>query len=225
MKKIFLDLSGGDNPASVICEGAFKALADNAELFITFVGPSAEYEGVAEKHADLKDRFDFLDCGSVLTNKDNPMLAAKPGADYSISVALEALSKSEDPAAVVSVGNTGALIISSVMKLGLEKGCKRPVLAALLPYGIKERVCLVDCGSTLEPTPEEMLSFGVLGSKLMESRGISNPKVALINVGREDCKGTESLISAFKLLKESDLNFIGNIHRQYRARQSSYGRD
>ena len=211
MKKIFLDLSGGDNPASVICEGAFKALADNAELFITFVGPAAEYEGVAEKHADLKDRFDFVDCGSVLTNKDNPMLAAKPGADYSISVALEALSKSEDPAAVVSVGNTGALIISSVMKLGLEKGCKRPVLAALLPYGIKERVCLVDCGSTLEPTPEEMLSFGVLGSKLMESRGISNPKVALINVGREDCKGTESLISAFKLLKESDLNFIGNI--------------
>ena len=81
MKKIFLDLSGGDNPASVICEGAFKALADNAELFITFVGPSAEYEGVAEKHADLKDRFDFVDCGSVLTNKDNPMLAAKPCAD------------------------------------------------------------------------------------------------------------------------------------------------
>ena len=211
MKKIFLDLSGGDNPASVICEGAFKALSDNADLYITFVGPGSEYEGVAEKHPDLKDRFDFVSSGSVLTNEDNPMLAAKPGADYSMSVALEALSESEGSAAVVSVGNTGALIIASVIKIGLETGCKRPVLAALLPYGIEDRVCLVDCGSSLEPTPEEMLSFGVLGSKLMESRGIKSPKVALMNVGREDCKGTETLIEAFKLLKEAELNFIGNI--------------
>lgn len=211
MKKIFLDLSGGDNPASVICEGAFRALSDNADLFITFVGPASEYEGVAEKHSDLKDRFDFKDCGSVLTNEDNPMLAAKPGADYSMPVALESLSKSEGPAAVVSVGNTGALIIASVIKIGLETGCKRPVLAALLPYGIEDRVCLVDCGSSLEPSPDEMLSFGILGAKLMESRGINNPNVALMNVGREDCKGTETLIEAYKLLKGSGLNFIGNI--------------
>lgn len=211
MKKIFLDLSGGDNPASVICEGAFRALAENAELRIAFVGPESEYEGVSEKHADLKDRFEFIHSDSVLTNEDNPMLAAKPGAGYSMSVALEILGKSEDSAAVVSVGNTGALIIASVIKIGLETGCKRPVLAALLPYSIKERVCLVDCGSSLEPTPEEMLSFGILGSKLMESRGIASPKVALMNVGREDCKGTESIVGAFKLLKESDLNFIGNI--------------
>ena len=211
MKKVFLDLSGGDSPASVICEGAFKALTEIADLHIAFAGPESEYVGVAEKHADLKDRFEFINCNLVLTNEDNPMLAAKPGADYSMSVALESLSKSEDSAAVVSVGNTGALIIASVIKIGLEKGCKRPVLAALLPYSIEERVCLVDCGSSLEPTPEEMLSFGVLGSKLMESRGVKNPKVALMNVGREDCKGTDSLVGAFKLLKESGLNFIGNI--------------
>ena len=211
MKKLILDLSGGDNSASVICEGAFRALSDNTDLFVTFVGPEKDYSEVLASRADLKDRFDLIATDAVLTNEDNPMLAAKPGAAFSMSVALENLSKCEDPSAVISVGNTGALIIASVMKIGLEKGCKRPVLAALLPYGITERVCLVDCGSTLEPTPEEMLSFGVLGSKLMKSRGISNPKVALINVGREDCKGTESLISAFKLLKESDLNFIGNI--------------
>ena len=211
MKKLFLDLSGGDNPASEICEGAFSALSKTPDLYITFAGPSKDYEGVAEKHADLKDRFEFLSCESVLTNEDNPMLAAKPGASYSMSVALESLSKAEGPAAVVSVGNTGALVIASVIKIGLETGCKRPVLAALLPYGKEERVCLVDCGSSLDPTPEEMLSFGVLGSKLMESRGVSSPKVALMNVGREDCKGTENLVAAFKLLKGSGLNFIGNI--------------
>ena len=211
MKKLILDLSGGDNSASVICEGAFRALSDNADLFVSFVGPEKDYSEVLASRADLKDRFDLIPCDEVLTNEDNPMLAAKPGAGYTMSVALETLSKTEGPAAVISVGNTGALIIASVMKIGLEKGCKRPVLAALLPYGITERVCLVDCGSSLEPTPEEMLSFGVLGSKLMESRGISSPKVALMNVGREDCKGTESLVGAFKLLKESGLNFIGNI--------------
>jgi len=210
MKRVILDLSGGDNPASVICEGAFKALSDNADLFISFVGPQKDYEGLEEKHSDLKDRFEFIPCNSVLSNEDNPMLAAKPGADYSMSVALENLSKSEGPAAVVSVGNTGALIIASVIKIGLESGCKRPVLAALLPYNIEGRVCLVDCGSSLEPTPEEMLSFGILGSKLMESRGINAPKVALLNVGKEDCKGTETMISAFKLLNESSLNFVGN---------------
>ena len=211
MKKLFLDLSGGDNPASEICEGAFSALSKTPDLYITFVGPSKDYEGVAEKHADLKDRFEFLSCESVLTNEDNPMLAAKPGASYSMSVALENLSMCSEPAAVISVGNTGALVIASVIKIGLETGNKRPVLAALLPYSKEERVCLVDCGSLLEPTPEEMLSFGALGSKLMESRGVSSPKVALMNVGREDCKGTENLVAAFKLLKESGLNFIGNI--------------
>ena len=211
MKKLFLDLSGGDNPASEICEGAFSALSKTPGLYITFVGPSKNYEGVAEKHADLNDRFDFISSESVLTNEDNPMLAAKPGASYSMSVALENLSKCSDPAAVISVGNTGALVISSVIKIGLETGFKRPVLAALLPYGKEERVCLVDCGSSLEPTPEEMLDFGRLGSKLMESRGIASPKVALMNVGREDCKGTGNLVAAFKLLKESGLNFIGNI--------------
>lgn len=211
MKKVFLDLSGGDNPASEICEGAFSALSKIADLHITFVGPEKDYEGIAEKHAEIKDRFDFIASESVLTNEDNPMMAAKPNASFSMSVALESLSKSEDPAAVVSVGNTGALIIASVIKIGLEKGCKRPVLAALLPYNIEDRVCLVDCGSSLDPSPEEMLEFGRLGSRLMESRGINNPKVALMNVGREDCKGTENLVSAFKLLKESGLNFIGNI--------------
>lgn len=211
MKRIFLDLSGGDNPASVISEGAFRALEKNSDLHVTFVGPKKEYEEVFASHSDLKERFDLIPCDEILTNEDNPMLAAKPGAGYTMSVALENLSKCEDTSAVVSVGNTGALIIASVMKIGLEKGCKRPVLAALLPYGIEDRVCLVDCGSSLEPTPEEMLSFGVLGSKLMESRGIANPKVALMNVGREDCKGTESMVSAFKLLKEAGLNFIGNI--------------
>ncbi len=211
MKKLILDLSGGDNHASVICEGAFKALNKMPDLYVTFVGPKSEYEGVEEKHKDLKDRFEIVSCDSVLTNEDNPMFAAKPNAGYSMSVALDLLSKSDVPAAAVSVGNTGALIVASVLKIGLESGCKRPVLAALLPYSIEGRVCLVDCGSSLEPTPEEMLSFGILGSKLMESRGIDNPKVALINVGREDCKGTENLVGANKLLKGSGLNFVGNI--------------
>ncbi|MCR4776064.1 MAG: hypothetical protein K5869_06765, partial [Saccharofermentans sp.] len=126
MKKLFLDLSGGDNPASVICEGAFSALSKTPGLFISFVGPASDYEGVAEKHSNLKDRFDFIYSESALTNKDNPMLAAKPGASFSMSVALESLSKCEDPAAVVSVGNTGALVITSVIKIGLETGNKRP---------------------------------------------------------------------------------------------------
>ena len=211
MKKLILDLSGGDYPASEICEGAFKALLQVPDLYITFVGPEDEYQGIDEKHKDLKDRFEIVNSESVLTNEDNPMLAAKPNAGFSMSVALDLLAKTDCAAAAVSVGNTGALIIASVLKIGLETGCKRPVLAALLPYSIEGRVCLVDCGSSLEPTPEEMLSFGILGSKLMESRGIVSPKVALINVGREDCKGTESMISAFKLLKESGLNFVGNI--------------
>ena len=211
MKKIILDLSGGDNPASEICEGAFRALASHPDLYVSFVGPESDYSSAIEKHADLNDRFEIIPCDLVLTNEDNPMMAAKPGAGFSMSVALETLSKTEGPAAVVSVGSTGALVIASVIKIGLETGCKRPVLAALLPYNVDGRVCLVDCGSFLEPTPEEMLSFGVLGSKLMESRGIAKPKVGLMNVGREECKGTETLVGAFKLLKESGLNFIGNI--------------
>ena len=100
MKKLILDLSGGDNSASVICEGAFRALSDNADLFVTFVGPEKDYSEVLASRAYLKDRFDLIPCDDVLTNEDNPMLAAKPGAGYTMAVALETLSKTEGPAAI-----------------------------------------------------------------------------------------------------------------------------
>ena len=211
MKKIILDLSGGDNPASEIVEGAFRALKNRADFSVILVGPEKDYRKAIESHPEFADRIEPVPCEDVLTNDDNPMLAAKAGKKYTISVALEQLSGCTEPAAAVSVGNTGALIIASVIKIGLEEGCKRPVLAALLPYNLEDRVCLLDCGSFLEPTPEELLNFGVLGSELMKSRGISSPKVGLMNVGREDGKGTQTLTKAFMLLKESDLDFIGNI--------------
>lgn len=211
MKKVILDLSGGDNPASEIVEGAFRALKNRPDFSVTLVGPENDYRSAIDRNPELGDRIELIPCENILTNDDNPMLVAKPGSKYTINVALEQLSGSVEPAAAVSVGSTGALIIASVIKIGLEDGCKRPVLAALLPYSLEDRVCLLDCGSFLEPTPEEMLSFGVLGSDLMRSRGIESPRVGLMNVGREDGKGTETLINAFKLLKESDLDFIGNI--------------
>lgn len=211
MKKIILDLSGGDNPASDIVEGAFRALKSRPDFTVSLVGPEKDLRSKIDSHPEFKDRIELIPCENVLTNDDNPMLSAKRGADYTMSVALDMLSVSAEPAAAVSVGNTGALIIASVIKIGLDNGCKRPVLAALLPYNLEDRVCLLDCGSFLEPTPEELLSFGVLGTALMKSRGIDSPKIGLMNVGREDGKGTQTLNDAFKLLKESDLDFVGNI--------------
>lgn len=212
MEKIILDLFGGDNSVDVLIGGAYKALQDRPDLFITFVGPFEVLTARLNKHPEFDGRYEIVSCPNILNNQLNPMVAVRSGEPFTLIKGCELLA-STDARAFVSIGSTGALIVSSLVKVGLKENAHKPVLGALLPSDNKGgRFLLVDCGSNLNPSVEDYNQYALLGSEYMLTTGRStNPRVAMLNVGSEEGKGTPEMIAAFDLLSSSDINFVGNI--------------
>lgn len=212
MEKIILDLFGGDNSVDVLIDGAIKALSVRPDLYLVFVGPLEKLTSLLAPHAELDGRYEIVDCPNILTNEVNPMVAVRSGEPFSLIKGVELLS-STDAKAFVSIGSTGALIVSALIKVGLKENAHKPVLGALLPADNKGgRFLLVDCGSNLTPSVEDLHQYALLGAEYMLATGrSSNPRVAMLNVGVEEGKGTPDMIAAYALLKNSGLNFVGNI--------------
>jgi glycerol-3-phosphate acyltransferase PlsX len=143
--------------------------------------------------------------------EDPATVPLKDKKDSSIAVGLE-LVKEGKAEAFVSAGNTGAVMTTSLVKLGKLRGVIRPCLAAIFPTFNGKEVVLLDVGANVDCKPNHLVQFAVLGS-IYAGRvlKVKNPKVALLNIGSEENKGNDLIIEAFKLLKDSPLNFVGNI--------------
>jgi glycerol-3-phosphate acyltransferase PlsX len=126
-------------------------------------------------------------------------------------VALDLLKKGKAEA-LVSAGNTGAVMATSLLKLGKLKGVKRPSLAVIFPTLNGKRVIILDVGANVDCKPYHLLQFAFMGSiyaqKVLKKR---RPRVGLLSIGEEDNKGNHLVIQTSKLLQESSLNFVGNI--------------
>ena len=211
MEKIILDLFGGDNSVDVLIVGAYEALSVRSDLFITFVGPYEILAARLNQHPEFEGRYEIVDCPNILDNNLNPLVAVRTGEPFSLIKGCDLLA-STDAKSYVSVGSTGSLIVSSLVKVGLNKNAHKPVLGALLPADNKGgRFLLVDCGSNLDPTVEDYDQYALLGAEYMMSRGLINPRVAMLNVGSEEGKGTTEMVAASALIRESGINFVGNI--------------
>lgn len=220
MKEIVLDLYGGDNSIESMFAGLFRALVQYKELMITiilktedeaaFIREKARFE--TENNTELSSRIKIVS-GSykVMTNYDNPVLAAASGADYTVTEAVKYLKSCNEDSWLISVGNTAAVLILSLSVIGLNAGVTKPVLASLLPREDGGKMCVLDCGANLEPTAEEMAAFASVGNDFVKKAyGVEKPKIALLSVGKEKGKGTPKIKNAYRLLEESELNFIGN---------------
>ncbi|MBR4946975.1 MAG: hypothetical protein IKZ29_00270 [Clostridiales bacterium] len=211
MEKIILDLFGGDNSVDVLIVGAYEALSVRSDLFITFVGPYEVLAARLNQHPEFEGRYEIVDCPNILDNNLNPLVAVRTGEPFSLIKGCELLA-STDAKSYVSVGSTGSLIVSSLVKVGLNKNAHKPVLGALLPDDNKGgRFLLVDCGSNLAPTVEDYDQYALLGAEYMMGRGLTNPRVAMLNVGSEEGKGTTEMVAASALIRESGINFVGNV--------------
>ena len=211
MEKIILDLFGGDNSVDVLIVGAYEALSVRSDLFITFVGPYEVLAARLNQHPEFEGRYEIVDCPNILDNNLNPLVAVRTGEPFSLIKGCELLA-STDAKSYVSVGSTGSLIVSSLVKVGLNKNAHKPVLGALLPADNKGgRFLLVDCGSNLAPTVEDYDQYALLGTEYMMGRGLTNPRVAMLNVGSEEGKGTTEMVAASALIRESGINFVGNV--------------
>ena len=210
--RIILDCFGGDNCPQSAIDGALLALESDKTLSITLCGESEIIEKYLADKAYDKARLDILPAQSVITNDDSPSLSIRRKKDSSMVVGLKALA-GEGYDGFVSSGNTGALLIGASVFVKLVDGVQRASLSPLLPTVVDGKsTILVDGGANVDCKASQLQEFAIMGSIFMESvLGVANPKVGLLNNGAEAEKGNELTKQAHELLKNTAINFVGNI--------------
>ena len=207
--KIIVDAFGGDNAPLEILKGCAEAVAEYG-VNILLVGSKSKIEKIANENEIILYHMDIYDVEEVLTNEDDPSEIIKSKSNCTMAQGLKLLAQGEGDA-FISAGNSGALVMGATFIVKRIKGIKRCAFAPVVP---KDRGCfmLIDCGANVECRPEMLRQFGVMGSIYMNKvMGVKNPRVGLVNVGIEEHKGGEFQHEAYNRLKESNLNFIGNI--------------
>ncbi len=205
--KIIVDVMGGDNAPEILAEGALKA-AYELSVSLILVGDEKAIKKAIENSKYGSVDVTVVNADKVLTMEDDPMSVVRANRDSSMGVAFDLLRDGKGDA-MISSGNSGALLCGSTLIIKRINGIKRPALASSVPIG---RKLLIDSGANVETKPEYFLQFGLMGSIYAELMyGIKSPKVAILNNGTEEHKGTPVHKEAYALLKQSNLNFIGNI--------------
>lgn len=207
--KIILDAFGGDNAPLEILKGAEMAVKEfNIDIILT--GNEEVIKKVASENNVSLERMEIVHCTQQITMEDNATDVLKAKADSSMSVGLRLLAENKGDA-FVSAGNSGAIVMGATMLVKRIKGIKRPGFAPIIPTS-SGCAMLIDGGANVDCRADMLQQFGIMGSLYMQNvMNVSSPKVGLANVGTEEHKGTELQHEAYKLLKDSPLNFTGNI--------------
>jgi phosphate acyltransferase len=206
---VVVDGMGGDHAPEAVVGGCVEALKD-MDIHIIITGPEELIIAELNKYSYVKERIEVIDAREVIDPNEHPVMAVRKKKNSSLTVALE-LVKTGKAHAVISSGSTGAFMAGSLFIVGRIKGVERPALAPVMP-GRNNSFMVIDCGANAECKPNNLLQFGIMGKIYMESvLNIQNPKVGLINIGAEEEKGNDLTKAAYKLLKNSSLNFVGNV--------------
>ncbi|MDF0725222.1 phosphate acyltransferase PlsX [Cytobacillus sp. S13-E01] len=205
--RIAIDAMGGDHAPKEIVAGAIKAVEHFKDLHITLVGKEAEIR----KYLTSVERITIIHTDEVIEGTDEPVRAVRRKKNASMVLMAKEVSEGNADACI-SAGNTGALMTAGLFIVGRIEGIDRPALSPTLPTIGGEGFLLLDVGANVDAKPEHLLQYAIMGSIYTEKvRGVASPRVGLLNVGTEDKKGNELTRDAFQLLKESGLNFIGNV--------------
>lgn len=204
--KIILDTFGADKGAEVIVEGAIKAL-DKLDFIPVFAGKKDEIEDLI---ADRIKNYEILEADEFISNDEDPVRAIRRKKQSSLVVAYNKL-KEEGYNGLVSSGSTGAILAGGLFISGRIEGVNRACLATSLPT-VEGSTLLMDTGANMDCKPEFLQEFAIMGSVFSKNvLNIDNPKVSLLNVGVEEHKGNKLSKETFALLKETNVNFVGNI--------------
>ena len=207
--KIAVDAMGGDFAPKEIVLGAVDACREfGAEIILVGNEIAIKKELGEQSVSDLK--LEVYHTSEVIAMDEHPANAVKRKKDSSLVVA-NRLVKEGHAAAVFSAGSTGAAMAASLLTLGRIKEIKRPAIASPMPTQ-KGISILIDAGANADCEPEHLLQFALMGAIYVEHvLGLKNPKVGLLSIGEEETKGNKLTLETHQLLKNSGLNFIGNI--------------
>ncbi len=211
--RIAVDAFGGDNAPLAIIQGAYDAMKE-LNVDITLTGDEQKIKEVAKENNIDISAMEIVHAPLVIPVEEDAEKILKEYKESSMTKSLELVAQGKADA-VVSAGSTGAFAFGTTFIVKRIKGIKRVALATVIPCE-GGNYLLIDLGANAECRPEMLLQFGVMGCVYMEKvMGVKTPRVALVNNGAEETKGTQLQIDAYKLLKESNLNFVGNIEPRY----------
>ncbi len=213
MIKILVDCFGGDHSPEANIDGAVAALAAIPDLYLILSGDEQTIRAKLAGKSFDQGRVEILHAPQVIGCDERPTDVIRMKRESSMIKAVRMLRDDDSLAAMVSTGSTGALVAAALTRIGRLRGVIRPAFCPILPTMNGGLVGICDSGANVEVTPEHLRQFAVMASLYMENvYGISKPRVALLNVGKEAEKGDELRQTAYKLLSETtELNFVGNM--------------
>lgn len=209
--RVAVDAMGGDSAPGVVIRGTIGCLKDNDDISIFLVGKEKEI-----KKEFRKNKFNFPGNLEIVNAHEHVLMREhffsywKKREKTSIKKALD-LVKSQKAQAMVSAGNTGAVMAMSKDVLGTLRLIDRPALALLMPT-LTGQSLILDVGANVDPKPKNLVQFAIMGKVFMENvMGIKNPRIALMSIGEEEAKGNELIKTTYQHLKAMNINFVGNV--------------
>jgi glycerol-3-phosphate acyltransferase PlsX len=207
--RIAVDAMGGDYASGEIVRGAVLAAEENDDVDIALVGCRDTIESELAKH-NTHLPISCIEADGLVTEGEHPALTIRRKPNASVAVAAN-LVKSGEVEAMISGGPTGATAASAIRSLGLIPGIERPAVGGTFET-LAPNTVLMDCGVNVDCKPHHFLAFAIMGSVYAKQLlNIANPTVALLSTGAEEGKGSELVRESYSLLRDSGLNFIGNI--------------
>lgn len=208
--KIVIDGMGGDNAPKSNVEGIVNAIKEYG-VNIIVTGDKEILEKEFSNYEFDKSKLEIVHTTEIIENEDKPVKAIRSKKDSSMVVALK-MVKEKQADAIVSAGNTGALLAGGLFVVGRIKGIDRPCLCPAIPNVKKGMTLIADGGANADCKPINLVEFaGMSNIYAKKVLGIDNPRVALANIGLEEGKGNDLVKKSYEELKNLDLNFIGNM--------------
>ena len=208
---IAVDAMGGDGPLTVQIEAALQAISELG-ADVVLVGSEDKIKEVLKQHSFDQNKLRIVNSTETVEMNDSPATALRQKKNSSIKVAIDLLATGEADA-VVSAGNTGAAMATAKFVLKSVEGIERPAIATLMPSIHRNHpFVLLDIGANTDCKPLYLFQFALMGDAYARTLlHLDNPRVALLNNGEEEGKGYLQLKETYDLLKQSTLNFTGNI--------------
>ncbi|MGJ5673212.1 MAG: phosphate acyltransferase PlsX [Nostochopsis sp.] len=208
--RIAIDAMGGDHAPGEIVAGALRA-RDELGVEVLLVGDPQQIEAVLSPKTNL-GQVQIVPAEDAIAMDEEPLSGVRRKPKASINVAMD-LVKQGQADAVISAGHSGAAMAAALLRLGRLRGIDRPAIGAVFPTIIaSKQVLILDVGANVDCRPKFLEQFAVMGSVYSQYvLGVPEPKVGLLNIGEEDCKGNDAAVRAHQLLREnSQIAFVGN---------------
>lgn len=207
--RIAVDAMGGDYAPRAIVEGAVAA-AKEYNIDVILVGKRQAIETELKRYKAVSRRITIEDATEIIGMDESAATSVRRKRDSSIVKAIEMIKEGRAEA-MVSAGNTGAVVCAATLVMGLLPGIERPGIAIITP-SLTGRALLVDVGANINPKPIHLQQYAVMATAYFRNvLNIPNPRVGLLNIGEEETKGPEYVQETYAFLEKAKVNFIGNV--------------